>query len=1745
MENPPPPTPEKVKSAPLSVPLSESKIDPHFFQLLDEMDSWDIIEEPETYMRLISIEDLPELINIREEDLTSRQSMRRDLVAYMLRARKCPPIDEECSTPSISAEDFTVNVPSSSIAVPAFKPMRSPFESAVFALPLAEPRFPAPVKGKGIPSVDWDLGSPGPSRTLPDRRVRILPEKELREHIQCPIVDLDDRVVRKRIASYRTKVKVVTPKEERERLRSIARRWKQSMRDPMRGSCGHYEAQMHLHHHVNINPSQRMDALIDRVMGGFSSVMRDEVHGPAAAINKITNSLNRVSGSVDDSVFNREQFEGLLQGGAMKLLWCVPLIAAAYYTVCSVQRKNRAASLAGVGTMLAMLLPAGLWDAIKRYWPKKPDDDWEFSSTTSREEYETQAFCFEPDTMAHLLTAGLTYITCGRSDFLGIVKEFTKSMSNYSRNVSGWKDLSIFIVTTIERFVNFIRSKFNKDNLVLYQSGKRMVDEWCNRVMEVVNSSNTGGDIMTPENVEKMICLRNEGKDLAFTFRFTPEASPMLHKYLGYLDDLCRTCSAAMHMAKGGRAPPVVLAMRGEPGVGKTWLTKLITSYILSSIIPEDRARELGFNFDSQVFQKGTTEYWNGYAGQLAVIVDDFGQSVVVPGVENDFIDLIRMNSSWSYPLNFADLENKGKNFFCSKFLLLTTNIAKLDKCLSVINEPEAIARRIDFGYTVEVHPDFGIEGRIDIGKVKNYEEEHGEFPFHAWVLYRHKFAIGSDAHTDRTRQFGLKEVLDEVAGKLTQNESFHTATSESIRRALERKYETQMNSDFHDFLLHTAYGGVELNTRHNSFAGKILEKIHDCCDYVRREFDTLLIVLNQIMSHPLVEFAAICGGGFLFGGALMTLVTHAIRWFYSEPDEEKPVLKAALKKKKSIPEACIAQLLDAFEPEDFNDIIDDGNVSYVRTHRFSRKAVERMSERVFGLQPQSNEPSGNRFVYRKITANKVVEGDMIPQSDVYGDSIIEVGYRNMYQVQLRKEDAVCVIGNLVFVRDTCALAPLHYRKEFECAIDDGILHANTKVHLVNGINEKLSYQFTLGEFLQFPFSSLEDDDLSLMQFPRSVRAHRDIVDKFVYDSDIKSLNKIRVRLDTIEGKEQFIHRVRHIAARRKDCQRVSSDSVSYVLATGFEYLGFTRKGDCGGLVGLEDAPDKQGRRLLGIHVAGQPSMEVGLCNIITQEKLNILLSKFDVIEDKFYEMQNAMPLVDSFVEGSFLGLNKSEKIHNLNPMTSHVKTKLFASWGNCVKVTAPLKPFMREGVKINPMRNALKPYASPVHLLDPDEVDRATYQVFNRLSALTGGQDRRIYTFEEACAGIAGTDVNGIPRNTSPGYPWVTEGYNNKKRFFGKSDEYTFDSPDCIKLREEVDKVLKEASEGVRNVHVFIDFLKDELRSPEKAELGMTRLISSAPLVYTVAFRMMFLAFTVAIQRTRVRNGIAVGINAYTEWDYLARELKSKGDKCVAGDFKGFDSSEQPEIHWSILDAINAWYDDGPLNARIRRVLWMEVVHSRHLGGLHGTLDVIYQWNKSLPSGHPATSIINSVYNQVLFQMSWTRIMGRPLASKFAEYVYLCVYGDDNVLNIADCVVDKFNQRTISETMADLGMIYTSENKTSMVEEFRPLSEVSFLKRGFRFEDRLNKYVGPQELESILYVPYWCKNKSMIDEITLANVEFTYTELSLHGDEIWNFYAPKIRASVYDAYGTLPVHRLLRRDYLLVSQETTMVWPL
>jgi hypothetical protein len=625
------------------------------------------------------------------------------------------------------------------------------------------------------------------------------------------------------------------------------------------------------------------------------------------------------------------------------------------------------------------------------------------------------------------------------------------------------------------------------------------------------------------------------------------------------------------------------------------------------------------------------------------------------------------------------------------------------------------------------------------------------------------------------------------------------------------------------------------------------------------------------------------------------------------------------------------------------------------------------------------------------------------------------------------------------------------------------------------------------------PHGDLNKIDLWFVDFKALCRPHRDISNNFVTTNKLKQLTK-RIPIVTYFTKDFGVQDVDVVADNCK-IEEVRVNSRKY---EGMTYTYPSQYGDCGTLTFLNEHSNFG--NVIGMHAAGNGTNAVS--TFVTREFLIDHLPSSSG-ENLSYVAQSFKPSevfdeFDFYTYGSHRAVGKVDKGVHLTRKSKLRKSFLYDCFPEHPCTRSPAVLEIRDGV--DPYDGAVARYATPDFTPDHAIVEECMFSYLEDIQELPYRRPKSILSFREACCGIEGEPyINAVNRKTSPGFPWVQKTtMPGKKSIFGIEDDYSLDTPLAIELRDRVEHVISMAREGKRCYHIYMDTLKDELRSYEKVEKLQTRMISCSPLDYTVAVKMYFGSFVDWYLKTRIHNGSAVGINPLSrEWTNLANRVTSKGDNIIAGDFSGFDSTQNSYMLKIIVELINRWYNDGEENARIRRVLWMEIHHSKHLQD-----KVIVQWFHCLPSGNPLTVIINTIYVNIVFRCTWVDIFGIDKMDMFRVYVSLIGFGDDSIMGVSSTVLEYFNYISISESMKRFGMNYTTEDKKEATYLSKQLDECTFLKRGFSLDNGV--YTAPLALATIYELPYWYRKGPGVFTRIRDNCENALKESTLYGRDFF-----------------------------------------
>lgn len=601
------------------------------------------------------------------------------------------------------------------------------------------------------------------------------------------------------------------------------------------------------------------------------------------------------------------------------------------------------------------------------------------------------------------------------------------------------------------------------------------------------------------------------------------------------------------------------------------------------------------------------------------------------------------------------------------------------------------------------------------------------------------------------------------------------------------------------------------------------------------------------------------------------------------------------------------------------------------------------------------------------------------------------------------------------------------------------------------------------------------------------------------------------------------------------------------VNAESWMYTAVTQDGDCGALLLISN--NRVPSKIVGVHNAFDPYRSKAIAVPLYRDEVEKAISVFNPRLQ--YGWREDFPFnvrALEFDQGENFNVVRCEE----GSIPSNCKSRLAKSpiFEELVPtLTKPgfLRPMeMEDGSVIDPAKIARAKWG--YHLPVQDQaigarVTDAVVQVF--MKHHRPGHERYLYplTTEEAIIGIDGVEgLNSINKVSSPGYPYIFQKIpgRGKTGYFG---EYEFDLslPGARQIIHEVEQMELDILNNKRPFVVWIDTLKDARIPIEKANRGKTRIFSAGPMAYTILYRKYFLPPIAHCMHNRIENHIAVGINPTSpEWHSLSLKLKSKGKHCIAGDYACFDGKAPTEGYLSALEFFKAWYVQNWDHVTQHKCnvidgyemqllefcefldkIFLEVVNHIHL--MEYEIDgvkhhLFYSVGNGQPSGNPGTAMVNSAQGLWMALRCWLEITKGTAyctVSQFFEHVYLIDYGDDVAMNITSEAISFYNQNTLTRCMKKLFDIdFTDEKKTGDEQpDSRLLSDITFLKRGFIFNEDIQMYVCPMEVHTLLDILNWVRTGSEDARvITINNIASVAAELALVSEEEFHKWLPRLK---------------------------------
>lgn len=481
-----------------------------------------------------------------------------------------------------------------------------------------------------------------------------------------------------------------------------------------------------------------------------------------------------------------------------------------------------------------------------------------------------------------------------------------------------------------------------------------------------------------------------------------------------------------------------------------------------------------------------------------------------------------------------------------------------------------------------------------------------------------------------------------------------------------------------------------------------------------------------------------------------------------------------------------------------------------------------------------------------------------------------------------------------------------------------------------------------------------------------------------------------------------------------------------------------------------------------------------------------------------------------------------------------------------CVKrgyevTTAP--PVMRGYV---PWRHAVRDVVEQQFTVDQGVLDECIEAFAHDItSSLTEKDKKELVTLDNDATlnGLPGVKfVDKMKRSTSMGFPWR----KRKSHYLINLGEHDI-WQDYVKFDdafyERVDGIIVKYEQGIRHCPIFINHLKDEPQKKSKVAEGKTRVFSGGPADWSFVVRKYLLSFVRVVQNNKLLFESCPGTNAASaEWDVLYHHLTQFGkERIVAGDYSKFDKKMNAQMILAAFSIIDKVMRDAGRSERDRRIIACIAYDIAFpMSDVNG--DLVQFWGSN-PSGHPLTVIVNGLVNALYVRYCWRRV-GNDLAL-FKKQVALLTYGDDNIMGISREVTN-FDHTVLVQYLAEIGVTYTMADKEAESVPFVSIRDVTFLKRGWRYDPDVGSHVAQLEHDSIakaltMHLP----SSEVCDEAkAVQSLEGALYEYFYYGREEFNrrrqMFLEIIAECELEPYVTreLPFFDELLNNYLEESKE-------
>lgn len=1313
------------------------------------------------------------------------------------------------------------------------------------------------------------------------------------------------------------------------------------------------------------------------------------------------------------------------------------------------------------------------------------------------EDYEPQSGS-GADTIVTTILGYLYYTANDKEMASSSMNKFIKSIGDLPKLSSGITLVVDTLLSIIQKFITFCTSGLGIEPVVLKQSMFPELVAVQKEFDDLVARLRAGA----PYDYDNAMCLFEMERKVATICAQIPSS----REYAEY-KSAALTLRAAIKplvsrmernniVGNGPRREPLGIMLGGPTGVGKSTSIVPLILAVNAAVMPEEKLKSFEANHNDHIWNYiPENPFADSYHGQFNTIIDEAGaqwdaKSSPDPGA----LGALRMINTANFPLHMAHLEDKGNCNFNSELVWATTNRTHFK--WESMYAPEAYVRRFPLAYAVFPKKEYCTketrEGdlwhrRLDkslIPKTESgFSEDVAEFHPH-------------DYTTGKTDGFSytFEELIDHIISVYTKHRcgadkllGFH---SEIKNKYLKKRF-GEKHEVFHD--AEEEPRSFEPQAGFKDAWSKVGDYVSVVTCYPKSLVDSAIIRSKEVCDTPCVHtVVATC----------KEMLTSTLQPFTGSWVES---VRAFLVKHKNKFFIAIAASIPVI----------------AMVWRFLSPMFEQQSYVV----RKTTKVRPHKATSTK-TLNKIHREAAQQQSGINMNCIAvcdKIVRQSLYKLGVAKKDGdIEMLGYALFVRGKCCMIPEHFTHGIENLIEDGTSEANPVLHFTRVGAQSVGFE-VLWSDTDVTYVEGVTDDVNYLTVNSVCHEHPNIMSHIAPADCPKILNKFDGAMlrASAGGGFTLVSTVVHKAGAKKYGGFQVDDALVYDIATV--------KGECGApifLVGQSNRP-----YIVGLHVAGNKAS--GIATVIANERVKEAFESVPFVQAELNtEPQSIVSMPDNF-----LVHHDVEKLRV--PFNSRIiKSPLHGSWGPSECEPAHLRKFEIDGQVIDPWVLARSKYSKKAKCVNLYLVDAVTHDTVNSMLFADSGQDswpHRTYNIFEAIEGVDGEPFcDAMNRSTSAGYPWVLKSTGKgKSDWLGSDGPVDFTTDKFLELKSEIDRLIVDLEERKRIPILYADFLKDERRKTEKARAGKSRLVSAAPMHSIVLFKMYFGDLLRWIMVNRIKNGSAIGINPYGhEWTHVVKHLTSIGDKCIFGDYSGYDGTLSPAFEYGFLILADAFYYNQTERERnVRYALFEDIVNSKHVTvGKDDSSSVVYEWFGGNPSGNLLTTALNTFCNinitKYAMASCWAKSVDlthltitdhqvNEIVLSMESGMRMVAFGDDGGIVVSEYFAEFVDQTKLTVAMAEIGFIYTDENKSSDAHTFRSIESCSFLKRSFRPSEN-GLWLAPLELSVVLEMAYWTKDNAPVGTME-AVLDTVFMELSLHGKDVFSKWAPLISSAALE----------------------------